>query len=101
MRQLVSRRRGTQHHALARLHVPVRASDETLRHRELRLHAPRGARVVSRGPRVAIRGTVAVVTGAGSGIGRVTALSLSARGATVVCADIDGETAEKVAAEGG
>jgi NAD(P)-dependent dehydrogenase (short-subunit alcohol dehydrogenase family) len=48
--------------------------------------------------RTHIAGTVAVVTGAGRGIGRATALSLAARGATVVCADLDGEGAEKVAA---
>ena len=46
-----------------------------------------------------IDGTVAVVTGAGRGIGAATALALAARGATVVCADVDGEAAEKVAAE--
>src|SRR5581483_3537791 len=38
-----------------------------------------------------------VVTGAGSGIGRATAAAFAAGGATVVCADIDGEAAEKTA----
>ena len=39
-----------------------------------------------------------VVTGAGSGIGRATAAAFAAGGATVVCADIHGEAAEKTAA---
>jgi NAD(P)-dependent dehydrogenase (short-subunit alcohol dehydrogenase family) len=43
-------------------------------------------------------GKVAVVTGAGSGIGRATALRLGAEGATVVAADIS-EAVEAVAAE--
>src|SRR3712207_3024321 len=40
-----------------------------------------------------------VVTGAGSGIGRATALAFAERGARVVCADIDLAAAEKTAAE--
>jgi NAD(P)-dependent dehydrogenase (short-subunit alcohol dehydrogenase family) len=42
--------------------------------------------------------TLVVVTGAGSGIGAATAAAFAARGVTVVCADIDGEAAEKTAA---
>ena len=42
---------------------------------------------------------VAFITGAGSGIGRAVALRLAAEGACVVVADIDGESARKVAAE--
>jgi 2-hydroxycyclohexanecarboxyl-CoA dehydrogenase len=44
-----------------------------------------------------LTGTVALVTGAGSGIGRVTALALAERAATVLCADIDGDAADKTA----
>jgi NAD(P)-dependent dehydrogenase (short-subunit alcohol dehydrogenase family) len=44
-----------------------------------------------------LRGKVALVTGAGSGIGRVTALRLAECGARVVAADLRGETAERTA----
>lgn len=40
------------------------------------------------------RGAVAVVTGAGSGIGRATALALAGRGLTVICADRSAATAK-------
>jgi NAD(P)-dependent dehydrogenase (short-subunit alcohol dehydrogenase family) len=43
----------------------------------------------------------AIVTGAGSGIGRAIALRLAAEGARVVISDADGETAERVASEAG
>lgn len=48
---------------------------------------------------------VAVITGAGSGIGRASALVLAGAGATVVCADVSaegaGETAASIAQAGG
>jgi NAD(P)-dependent dehydrogenase (short-subunit alcohol dehydrogenase family) len=48
---------------------------------------------------VEIAGKVAVVTGAGSGIGRATAFALAARGARVVVADIDEDGGSEAAAE--
>ena len=44
-------------------------------------------------------GKVALISGAGSGIGRATALGFAARGARVAVADIDGARAAAVAAE--
>jgi len=49
-------------------------------------------------PRIEIEGATVVVTGAGSGIGRATALAFARKGSNVVCADIDAASAEKVAA---
>lgn len=54
--------------------------------------------------KIEIDGATALVTGAGSGIGRATAIALARRGASVHCADIDLASAEKTAAtceEGG
>jgi NAD(P)-dependent dehydrogenase (short-subunit alcohol dehydrogenase family) len=52
-----------------------------------------------------LAGAAAVVTGAGSGIGRATARSFAARGARVAVSDVDGgragETAELIRAAGG
>lgn len=45
------------------------------------------------------KGKVAVVTGAGSGLGRASAHRLSSEGASVVVVDINDETAQKTAAE--
>ncbi len=47
----------------------------------------------------AIEGHGIAVVGAGSGIGRETALLLAAKGAVVGCVDADGDTAEAVASE--
>jgi NAD(P)-dependent dehydrogenase (short-subunit alcohol dehydrogenase family) len=46
-----------------------------------------------------VDGTVAVITGAGSGIGRATARALARRGCTIVVSDLDAARAEAAAAE--
>ena len=46
-----------------------------------------------------LEGKVAIVTGAGSGIGEATARLMAREGASVVVADIDGAAAERVAGE--
>jgi short-subunit dehydrogenase len=48
-----------------------------------------------------LSGAVVVVTGAGSGIGRATALALAERGASVVSVDRDGEAIDKLTATTG
>src|SRR5437867_13301700 len=46
-----------------------------------------------------LAGKVAIVTGAGSGIGRASALRFAREGAAVVAADVAGDQAETVAKE--
>jgi len=52
-----------------------------------------------------IRGKVAVITGAGSGIGRATSLRLANDGASILVADVDeaggAETVKQIEKEGG
>ena len=50
-------------------------------------------------PRYELEGQVAIVTGAGRGIGRAITLRLAREGATVVTSDIDGEAARSVSEE--
>jgi 2-hydroxycyclohexanecarboxyl-CoA dehydrogenase len=50
-------------------------------------------------PAITLDGATALVTGAGSGIGRATAHALAAAGSKVLCTDIDEASAEKTAAE--
>ncbi|MBR8740502.1 SDR family oxidoreductase [Nocardiopsis sp. MG754419] len=88
-------------------HWSLRSAPEAVARRvralvgEIEAGAPRAARpataarVRRRGG--AFAGQVAVITGAGSGIGRGLALELAARGARVVAVDIDGPSAERTA----
>ena len=48
---------------------------------------------------VQLKDKVAIITGAGSGVGRASARRFAEEGALVVCADIDLERAEETAAE--
>lgn len=50
-------------------------------------------------PGIDLEGALALVTGAGSGIGRATALALDQKGARVLAVDIDEDAAGKTAAE--
>jgi 2-hydroxycyclohexanecarboxyl-CoA dehydrogenase len=52
-----------------------------------------------RRPPIRFETSTALVTGAGSGIGRATAHALASKGATVLCTDINEAAAEKTAAE--
>ena len=58
--------------------------------------APPGPRVM---PLFRLDGEVAMITGAGDGIGRIAALTLAEAGAAVAVTDIDGEAATRVAGE--
>ncbi|MFC4856758.1 SDR family oxidoreductase [Actinophytocola glycyrrhizae] len=57
------------------------------------------ARAVVGERRAALGGRLALVTGAGSGIGRATAVALAAEGAEVLCVDIDFDAATRTAAD--
>ena len=46
-----------------------------------------------------LEGKIALITGSGSGIGRVTSLTFAREGATVVCADVSQESGEATAAK--
>lgn len=56
---------------------------------------------MARAARVEIAGSTALVTGAGSGIGRAIATALAARGATVLCTDVRDDATQRVSAEHG
>src|SRR5262245_4098453 len=57
-----------------------------------------GASMSIKEPPMELQGRVAIVTGAGRGIGRATALELARMGADVVVAELDTDGADKTAA---
>lgn len=62
--------------------------------------APATAGGAAAGPAVGrVAGKVCIVTGAGSGIGKATAIRLAEEGGLVLCTDLDGKTAEETAAD--
>src|SRR5205085_9686012 len=63
--------------------------------------SPRPDRPEERDRMDRLEGRVAVVTGAGSGIGLATARRLAAEGASVVCADMDASSGKAAADEVG
>jgi len=74
------------------LDIESRLSNRDLPANTLRLHNRAAMKAI-------LRGSTAVVSGAGSGIGRATALLLARKGVRVHAADIDGERASSVAEE--
>ena len=75
--------------------VVARCAAELVEHVETGVEA-RGLRVAHVGTDRFDRSLV-VITGAGSGIGRATALELAGRGAEIIAADLDGEAAARTA----
>jgi NAD(P)-dependent dehydrogenase (short-subunit alcohol dehydrogenase family) len=57
-----------------------------------------GGSAIHASTRLLLEGKVAVVTGAGGGVGAATASRFAEEGAAVVCVDIDGASAERTAA---
>ena len=92
LRELVPRQAGAQHHAVARLHVPVPQAHPHARPRELRRHARRRSPPHLGGGRVSTAADSSVETGSGSSSGTVlrrTAAVPTSDGA-VLHATIDG-----------
>ena len=93
------RRRIRARHWVLRTHPEqvARYISEFVDHIEGAPQTPSLARSRSSGRARSLEGRLAVVTGAGSGIGRATALRFAEEGAEVVVADIDGTAAARTA----
>jgi len=76
----------------------ARAIGELVDHAEGATESAALRRARWRAGRRSLEGRLAVVTGAGSGIGRATAIALARAGADVICADVDEATAAQTAA---